>query len=85
MPPTREQAERLITKIVSVVFPNRPDRTTSVYRFPQDEMRMPGGFLTLSADGDKDGTAIVWASYPTDDDAMNKVVKGTLCATTPRT
>jgi len=80
VPPTREQAERLITKIVSVVFPNRPDRTTSVYRFPQDEMRMPGGFLTLSADGDKDGTAIVWASYPTDDDAMNKVVKGTLCA-----
>jgi hypothetical protein len=55
-------------------------QTTSAYRFPADEMRMPGGFLALSADGDEDGTAIVWASHPTDDDAMNKTVAGTLRA-----
>jgi hypothetical protein len=54
--------------------------STSVYGFPEDELRMPGGILTLSADGDRDGTAIVWASHPTDDDGMNQTVLGTLRA-----
>ena len=55
-------------------------QSTSVYGFPEDELRMPGGILTLSADGDRDGTAIVWASHPTDDDGMNQTVLGTLRA-----
>jgi hypothetical protein len=83
-PPAQPTADDVVVAIitagVAIAFPNRADPTTSAYRFPQDEMRMPGGFLALSADGDKDGTAIVWASHPTDDDAMNKVVKGTLRA-----
>ena len=54
--------------------------STSAYGFPQDELRMPGGILTLSSDGDRDGTAIVWASHPTDDDGMNQTVLGTLRA-----
>jgi hypothetical protein len=54
--------------------------STSVYGFPQDELRMPGGMLSLSWDGRDDDTAIVWASHPTDDDAMNKTVDGTLRA-----
>ena len=54
--------------------------TTSVYGFPEDELRMPGGILTLSANGDQAGTAIVWASHPTDDDGMNQTVLGTLRA-----
>ena len=53
---------------------------TSVYGFPQDELRMPGGILALSSDGDRDGTTIVWASHPTDDDGMNQTVLGTLRA-----
>jgi hypothetical protein len=54
--------------------------STSVYGFPQDELRMPGGMLALSWDGQQDETAIVWAYHPTDDDAMNKTVDGTLRA-----
>lgn len=54
--------------------------STSVYGFPQDELRMPGGMLALSWDGQHDETAVVWASHPTDDDAMNKTVDGTLRA-----
>jgi hypothetical protein len=54
--------------------------STSVYGFPEDELRMPGGILALSADGSRDGTAIVWASHPTDDDGMNQTVLGTLRA-----
>jgi hypothetical protein len=62
------------------VYEKTSKTSTSAYRFPEDEMRMPGGFLALSADGESDGTAIVWASHPTDDDAMNKSVTGTLRA-----
>jgi hypothetical protein len=54
--------------------------STSVYGFPQDELRMPGGILALSWDGENDDTAVVWAAHPTDDDAMNKTVNGTLRA-----
>jgi hypothetical protein len=54
--------------------------STSVYGLPQDELRMPGGILSLSSNGTQDGSGIVWASHPTDDDGMNKTVKGTLRA-----
>ena len=75
-----EDRLRIISEVLPILSAVRKDRTTSDYRFPQDEMRMPGGFLSLSSDGDVDGTAIVWASHPTDDDAMNKTVRGTLRA-----
>ena len=55
-------------------------QSTSEYGFPSRELRMPGGILALSADGTKEGTGIVWATHPTDDDGMNKTVKGTLRA-----
>jgi hypothetical protein len=55
-------------------------QSTSLYDFPPRELRMPGGILAVSADGARDGTGIVWASHPTDDDGMNKTVRGTLRA-----
>jgi hypothetical protein len=39
---------------------------------------MPGGMLTLSANGDRDG--IVWATSPIDDDANRRVVDGVVRA-----
>ena len=60
-------------------FDSRP-LSTSVYGLPQDELRMPGGILSVSSNGTQDGSGIVWASHPTDDDGMNKTVKGTLRA-----
>lgn len=52
----------------------------SEYGFPLRELRMPGGILGLSANGSEADTGIIWASHPTDDDGMNKTVKGTLRA-----
>jgi hypothetical protein len=49
-------------------------------RFPVSENRMPGGILSLSWDGSDPESAIVWASHPTCEDAMNKTVAGTLRA-----
>jgi hypothetical protein len=59
------------------VFRKVPD-TTSTYGFPPHQIRMPGGMVSVSSDGGDGG--IVWASHPTDDDAMNKTVRGTLRA-----
>jgi hypothetical protein len=55
-------------------------QSTSQYGFPPHELRMPGGILSLSSDPVDPDSAIVWALHPTDDDAMNKTVKGTLRA-----
>jgi hypothetical protein len=41
---------------------------------------MPGGGLSLSADGNTNGTAIVWASLNRDDDANPQLVAGVLRA-----
>lgn len=54
--------------------------STSEYGLPQDEYRMPGGVLALSWNGKDDDSAILWASHPTNEDAMNKTVSGTLRA-----
>jgi hypothetical protein len=43
----------------------------SDYGLPQDENRMPGGILSLSWNGRDDETAVLWASHPTREDAMN--------------
>jgi hypothetical protein len=54
--------------------------STSDYGLPQGEYRMPGGVLALSWNGKDDDSAILWASHPTYEDAMNKTVAGTLRA-----
>jgi hypothetical protein len=41
---------------------------------------MPGGILSISADGQKDGTAIVWVSMPLDMNANNATVAGVVRA-----
>ncbi|MFC5865319.1 hypothetical protein ACFPT7_23640 [Acidicapsa dinghuensis] len=56
-------------------FPNGlflPDRTDPIW--------MPGGFLSLSADGDHDGTGILWATMPYAANANHMVVRGVLRA-----
>jgi hypothetical protein len=46
----------------------------------RDLIWMPGGFLSISSDGDKDGTGIVWASMPVAANANFRVVEGVLRA-----
>ncbi|MFN6465945.1 MAG: Calx-beta domain-containing protein [Nostoc sp. DedVER02] len=46
---------------------------------------MPGGMLSLSADGNTDGTGILWAYTPFDKDANQQVVSGILRALDPTT
>ena len=41
---------------------------------------MPGGMLSISAQGDQDGTGIVWACHPIVDDANQRVVDGMVLA-----
>ncbi len=41
---------------------------------------MPGGFLSISANGNKAGTGILWATTPVDDDANQRAVTGILRA-----
>jgi hypothetical protein len=41
---------------------------------------MPGGGLTVSADGEKPGTGVVWVSMPISRDANNSTVPGVLRA-----
>ena len=52
----------------------------SLYGLPRDELRMPGGVLSLSWNGRDPETAILWAAHPTRENAMNKTVAGTLRA-----
>jgi hypothetical protein len=54
-----------------------PLLTSSVKSPPHS---MPGGFLTISADGGKTGSGILWASLPARGDALTKVVPGVLRA-----
>lgn len=41
---------------------------------------MPGGFLSVSADADKEGTGIVWVTMPSGQNANMTVVRGVLRA-----
>jgi len=41
---------------------------------------MPGGFLSISANGGRPGTGIVWANHPWAEDANQKIVDGVLRA-----
>jgi outer membrane protein assembly factor BamB len=58
-------------------------QSISEYRLPNNELRMPGGILTLSWDGKRPNTAVLWAVHSTREDAMNKTVAGTLRAYDP--
>lgn len=46
----------------------------------KDRARMPGGILSLSANGDKAGTGIVWAAHSISQDANHDVSEGVLQA-----
>jgi hypothetical protein len=59
------------------LFPT-PPVSFSAFSFDPNKTLMPGGILTLSANGDQDG--IIWASHPTDKDANQATVAGTLRA-----
>src|SRR5262249_49952180 len=48
--------------------------------FPSPSMSMPGGFISLSANGNSADTSIVWASIPRQGDANNGTVDGVLRA-----
>jgi hypothetical protein len=53
----------------------------SVFRAPTDPLApngytMPGGTITLTADGDKPGSAILWVTLNVNKDANNAVVPG---------
>ena len=47
---------------------------------PDAGYTMPGGILSLSADGDKPGSAIVWVSMTVSQNAIHKVVPGVVRA-----
>lgn len=46
----------------------------------QKAIWMPGGFMTLSANGTNDGSGIVWVNMPYSDNANHQVVRGILRA-----
>jgi hypothetical protein len=62
----------------SVAFPNPPN---GLFNDPNRPMIwMPGGFLTLSANGNDGDTGIVWATMPFNGNANMEVVRGVLRA-----
>jgi hypothetical protein len=62
----------------SAPYPDFPTGKFSPKR--ADEIWMPGGFMTLSGDGTKDGSGILWVNMPFNDNANHKVVRGILRA-----
>jgi hypothetical protein len=59
------------------------DGTTQKFKTPEKAhgktrapVGMPGGFLSISADGDKAGTGILWGSHPLSGDANHEVCPG---------
>jgi hypothetical protein len=46
----------------------------------QKAIWMPGGFMTLSANGTNDGSGVVWVNMPFNDNANHQVVRGILRA-----
>jgi hypothetical protein len=62
----------------SVAFPNPPH---GLFNDPTRNMIwMPGGFLTLSANGTDKDTGIIWATMPFNGNANHEVVRGVLRA-----
>jgi hypothetical protein len=54
--------------------------TTDPERVPGGSFGMPGGFLSISADGSRAGTGIVWALHPYAGNANQRLVDGILRA-----
>lgn len=66
------------TSQVSAPYPNFP---TGLFGQPNREgVWMPGGFLSLSAQGTTDGTGILWVNMPYQSNANHFVVRGVLRA-----
>ncbi|MEV4442037.1 hypothetical protein AB0K09_24115 [Streptomyces sp. NPDC049577] len=63
---------RLVTDPVSL------STTTDPVGVPGGSPGMPGGFLSLSADGADPASGLLWASHPYKDDANQAVVQGVL-------
>jgi hypothetical protein len=63
---------------LSAPYPNAPEGLFG--QLHRDDVWMPGGFLTLSANGEKDGSGILWISMPYADNANHAVVRGVLRA-----
>ncbi|HEY9126613.1 MAG TPA: hypothetical protein VIM62_05765 [Acidobacteriaceae bacterium] len=59
-------------------YPNAPQGLFG--QLHRDDVWMPGGFLSLSADGEKEGTGILWVEMPYADNANHAVVRGVLRA-----
>ena len=64
----------------SAPYPDHPTGRFNEVRRGQNAVWMPGAFLSLSSDGDRDGTAILWAALPIDADANHRSVRGRLRA-----
>jgi hypothetical protein len=64
------------------VFPFANDRldVSRVQNFTGRTPVHPGGIMTISANGDMDGTAILWATVVTSGDAWHNIAQGALLA-----
>jgi hypothetical protein len=62
----------------SAPYPNYPTGAFSPNR--TEPIWMPGGFMTISADGVQNGSGILWVNMPFDDNANHMVVRGILRA-----
>jgi len=66
------------TSPVSAPYPNFPAGFFG--QTSRDPVWMPGGFLSLSANGDTDGSGIIWTTMPYSANANHAVVRGVLRA-----
>ncbi len=73
-----ESTKPFKTTLETTPLPNPPKGLFDVKN--RDLVWMPGGFLSVSSDGDQDGTGIVWASMPLAENANFRVVRGVLRA-----
>src|SRR6202012_521076 len=65
----------------SCIFSPYPNAPAGLFgQLHRDDVWMPGGFMTISADGAKDGTGILWIAMPLADNANHRVVRGVLRA-----
>lgn len=63
---------------VSAPFPNSVNKTSGRPR--KENIWMPGGFMSISANGSEDGSGILWVAMPYGANANHAVVRGVLRA-----
>jgi hypothetical protein len=73
-----ESHTRLHESHETAPYPNYPDGLFNLHL--RDKVWMPGGFVALSANGNQDGSAVIWVNMPYASDANQKVVLGVLRA-----